>query len=289
MARRSRRSDKRARVAKKGSDAPPPPAPPVFPARSSRGIRAGEAFMARFGNDPEFQRWWHSDERRQRWEAFTVEIKRRLAAGHETWNQLVGQPMPLDLEEIRLAALRFGLSPDAVLKGDFTLADVTTIMVGKRLAAADELRDEQAKAEVWRAAGTPPAGGRGGAAEPERAKGNWLAEAMLMVRDNPAQSDAAIARAVGVHRSQLTRSREYKLAAGMARNQGQRPARGRVDRTGGIEATAPATPDRVVGEPVQGSRRALYWERCAERSCREWIAVAAAMVGADPLCEGCED
>jgi len=143
----------------------------------------------------------------------------------------------------------------------------------------------EAVADYFKAHATP-AGGRGGATEPERAKGDWLAAAMLMVRDNPTQSDAAIARAVGVHPSTLTRSHEYQLAAGMARDQGMRPARGRVDRTRGIEATAPATPDRVVGEPVPGSARGLRWERCA--GCREWIRVPAAMVGASTYCERCE-
>jgi hypothetical protein len=119
-------------------------------------VRAGEAFLATVKNDPDFQRWWHSDERRQKWQAFAAEAKRRVDEGHQTWQHFVGEKMPTELEEIRLAALRFGLSPDAVLRGDFTLADVTTLMIGKQLAAADDLlastRAAAAEAAVRQAA-----------------------------------------------------------------------------------------------------------------------------------------
>ena len=46
---------------------------------------------------------------------------------------------------------------------------------------------------------------------------NWLADAMLAVRDNPQLSDAEIARQVGINKAQLSRSREYRIAANLAR------------------------------------------------------------------------
>ncbi|MDG2012840.1 MAG: hypothetical protein P8J33_05010 [Pirellulaceae bacterium] len=49
----------------------------------------------------------------------------------------------------------------------------------------------------------------------QRAK--WLAQAMLLVRDNPGWSDAEIARRVGKDKSTLSRSREYQNAAAMSR------------------------------------------------------------------------
>ena len=49
----------------------------------------------------------------------------------------------------------------------------------------------------------------------QRAK--WLAQAMLLVRDNPGLSDAEIARRVGKDKSTLSRSREYQNAAAMSR------------------------------------------------------------------------
>ena len=45
----------------------------------------------------------------------------------------------------------------------------------------------------------------------------WLAEAMLIVRDHPDWSDRKIANEVGKAASTLTRSDEYRLAAAMAR------------------------------------------------------------------------
>jgi hypothetical protein len=45
----------------------------------------------------------------------------------------------------------------------------------------------------------------------------WLAEAMLTVRDHPEWSDAAIAQQVGIDKSRLSRSPEYRKAAALAR------------------------------------------------------------------------
>lgn len=45
----------------------------------------------------------------------------------------------------------------------------------------------------------------------------WLAEAMLLVDKHPDWPDAEIARKVGKNPSQLSRSREYQAAAGIAR------------------------------------------------------------------------
>ena len=63
---------------------------------------------------------------------------------------------------------------------------------------------------------TPTDTADGGKAD---AAGVWLARAMLLVRDNPEWSDAKIVREVGRHNSRLTRSREYKIAAALARGQ----------------------------------------------------------------------
>jgi hypothetical protein len=57
---------------------------------------------------------------------------------------------------------------------------------------------------------TPKAKGR-----ERRAK--WLAEAMLTVKDHPDWPDATIAERVGINKSQLSRSPEYRAAASMAR------------------------------------------------------------------------
>lgn len=155
---RVQRSGKRPAAATNTAAPPAPPTPAPSPARSSSAVRAGEAFRAAVENDPDFQRWWHSDERRRKWESLIAELDRRVAAGHETWQSFVGEPMPTNVEEIAQAAVRFGLPADVVLRGNFTLADVTTFMVGKRLAAADEhvdrLRAVAAEAVVRRAGGT---------------------------------------------------------------------------------------------------------------------------------------
>ena len=62
----------------------------------------------------------------------------------------------------------------------------------------------------------------------------WLAEAMLTVRDEPHLSDAEIARRVRVNRSTLSRSKTYQAAAAMARGNRERRPSGIVvsDRDG---------------------------------------------------------
>lgn len=74
----------------------------------------------------------------------------------------------------------------------------------------DELRADARGTPTPRRAATPKATRR-----ERRAK--WLAEAMLTVRDHPEWSDATIAERVGIDKSRLSRSPEYRAAASMAR------------------------------------------------------------------------
>jgi len=53
-------------------------------------------------------------------------------------------------------------------------------------------------------------------------KYKWLAEAMLLVNNNPGWSDAEVARRVGRHPSTLSRSWEYRRAAALAREKAKR-------------------------------------------------------------------
>jgi hypothetical protein len=57
---------------------------------------------------------------------------------------------------------------------------------------------------------------------------DWLAKALLLVRDHPKWSDRFIAQRVGVHPSTLSRSREYQMAAAMARGSKDDLRRGQV-------------------------------------------------------------
>lgn len=69
----------------------------------------------------------------------------------------------------------------------------------------------------------------------------WLAEAMLVVRDHPEWPDARIAEQVGIHKSRLSRSPQYRTAASMAR----------TART--PEGSVTITKDDKVLEAVDGS------------------------------------
>jgi hypothetical protein len=139
------------------------------------------------------------------------------------------------------------------------------------------------------------------ASKPKRPRGQWLAQAMMMVRDQPELSDAKIADSVGVHPSTLCRDEEYRRVADMAREPRARPTSGRKDRSGGIEAAerapggagerpaaAKEPPVPVVGQPVPGSKRRLVWERCAVPKCDTMFGVAAADLGTGQVCHECK-
>ncbi|MBI4584569.1 MAG: hypothetical protein HY717_11190 [Planctomycetes bacterium] len=81
----------------------------------------------------------------------------------------------------------------------------------------------------------------------KKSREQWLAEAMIMVKDHPELSVRAIARRVGVDHSTLARSPEFKRAAGIAR-QGKELPEGRKNReTGNLEAwdTESNDPERL--------------------------------------------
>jgi hypothetical protein len=122
----------------------------------------------------------------------------------------------------------------------------------------------------------------------------WLAEAMLAVRDHPDWSDAAIARKVGKDKSTLARSKEYRLAAALARGTKEdhlpkghttRDDSGRCD----VEAVArpdPQPDDKTDrGQPISGSK--YFREYCAE--CDEPIKVRRDQVGKNPVCDDCKN
>lgn len=120
----------------------------------------------------------------------------------------------------------------------------------------------------------------------------WLARAMLLVKDHPDWKDKQIADSVGKHPSTLSRSPEYKFAAARFRG-------ARTDRTAGwhthdlnglhgVEAVAPETqPDDQSdrGEPIPGSN--LFREYCAQ--CQEPLRVPRSQVGKAPVCDNCRD
>jgi hypothetical protein len=123
--------------------------------------------------------------------------------------------------------------------------------------------------------------------------GLWLANALLLVREHPDWSDAAIARAVGKSKSTLSRNKIYRAAAKLARDKGG-PPKGFVttaadSRRSDVEAIAPTSHDVLnhsdVGQPVPGSK--CVREYCA--NCEEPIKVGPDVVGKNPLCHRCQE
>ncbi|REJ88386.1 MAG: hypothetical protein DWQ34_22645 [Planctomycetota bacterium] len=124
-------------------------------------------------------------------------------------------------------------------------------------------------------------------------RARWLAEAMLLVRDHPDWSDASIAGKVGKHKSQLSRSPEYKAAAALARESKATIREGHITtdpdaKLSDVEAVDPSTgwsenrADR--GEAIPGSE--YVREYCSE--CGEAMRVLPSKVGAHCICEDCQ-
>jgi len=93
----------------------------------------------------------------------------------------------------------------------------------------------------------------------------WLAEAMLTVSNHPEWSDATIATKVGIDKSTLSRSPQYRRAASMART--PRVPRGSVTMTdGGRKVDAE---DNSFNPNRPASRQSQYEEDTDERIERE--------------------
>jgi hypothetical protein len=76
----------------------------------------------------------------------------------------------------------------------------------------------------------PPENGETATASSPMPKHEWLARAMLQVKEHPEWSNARIARHVGIDPSGLSRSPEFRAAAGFARRKGSTPRSGHVKR-----------------------------------------------------------
>jgi hypothetical protein len=120
----------------------------------------------------------------------------------------------------------------------------------------------------------------------------WLAKAMLLVLEHPDWSDAKIAREVHKHPSTLSRSREYKESAKMARVSIGQPPKGHITATASsklrdveaVDHRQPHFDDKSDhGQPIPGSK--YFREYCSE--CDESIKVTKDQVGQSPRCDRC--
>jgi len=122
----------------------------------------------------------------------------------------------------------------------------------------------------------------------------WLANAMLLLRDHPDWSDAKIAREVGKSPSTLCRNPEYKAAAARSRGSKSNIVKGHktVDSESGmtdVEAYASDAEncdlDSDIGQPIPGSK--FVREKCS--TCGEPMRVSPDDVGTFPVCGECQE
>ncbi len=120
----------------------------------------------------------------------------------------------------------------------------------------------------------------------------WLAKAMLLVQAHPDWSDAKIARKVDKNASTLSRSKQYKAAAAMARGNKRDLPQGfiTVDPSSGLRDVEAVTTEcghaddkAGRGQPIPGSK--LFLEYCAE--CGDQMRVTRDKVDTKPVCKSC--
>lgn len=99
----------------------------------------------------------------------------------------------------------------------------------------------------------------------------WLAEAMLLVRDHPEWSDAKIADQVEIDKSRLSRSREYRAAARMART--PKTPNGSVSIADGVRSVEAVDDSTDPNRPP--SRQWQHEEDTDDRIDREMSALSA--------------
>ena len=97
------------------------------------------------------------------------------------------------------------------------------------LSDAAQWANRQAVETTERTANKDAEAQPGSATDRKQAKLEWLAKAMLLVKENPEWPDSDIADEVGVHKGTLSRSPEYQAAADLARAPKKAPTKGHVD------------------------------------------------------------
>lgn len=119
----------------------------------------------------------------------------------------------------------------------------------------------------------------------------WLAKAMLLVQQHPDWPDAEIARQVRKNPGTLSRSKEYKAAAHLARGVKNEVPRGYIvtDPDSGLRDIEAVIQNQVKnqedrGQPIPGSR--YVREYCTV--CHDPIKVKPDQVGKSPCCSDCE-
>jgi hypothetical protein len=110
-------------------------------------------------------------------------------------------------------------------------------------ANSDQLRQPPSRTSAGRSPGQAH-----GTREERRHR--WLAEAMLMVRNHPDYSDARVAELVGINKSQLSRSPEYRTAAALARRC--------ITRSGNVLHTDGVRSIEAVDDTVDPNRKASW-------------------------------
>lgn len=139
-----------------------------------------------------------------------------------------------------------GKTPDQLLA--MTLADVRACLAVRQRPILKLLEGRPHTTDATIIDVDPPAPKK--RIPPER----WLAEAMIVVEKYPEWSDRSVAKKVGINHSQLSRSPGYQKAAGIARDQGRKPAKGHTNiRTSQREAVDDRTPlDELIDREESG-------------------------------------
>lgn len=177
-------------------------------------FKTGQAYAALAANLSGSKDWERYKEKFTRLAKFVGSVTEEANRELQTW----GLPTVQDIEDLFDLAVHTGRHPDnmtyyEVVDWAIEIQKERTIrgLIGEELSREpDSLRaltghELDSRKQTPLKPGTP------------ESKFEWLAKAMLIVRDEPELSNARIAKQVGKSASTLSRSREFQAAAAMAR------------------------------------------------------------------------
>ena len=131
------------------------------------------------------------------WKRALTKLRPELATSDAEWERTFGVPCPKNIDDLQRLAVRAGIDPNVVLKGEWREADVMPLIEGAMQRLADEAKGSEMQAKTG-----------------DKAKRTRIPVktemAILCRRQHPEWTDKKIAECVGIRPESLSRSHRYQ-------------------------------------------------------------------------------
>jgi hypothetical protein len=166
------------------------------------------------------------------------EARRAEVEWRARWRADYGMDSPEETADFIRAGVRAGLDANYLVGKQWLPVDILPVIEGyllrlqdEQVAAGDDLPTAEATVDTQPALSKrakPPAPAN------RKKRSEWQAQAAIMIHDNPESTDAEIAAKLGVHPSQLSRSKLYQAAKAIAKTPRQSLPTGQLDADGSL-------------------------------------------------------